>query len=73
VRTIEVLVKPNSSTSELEASEGHYVARVKAAPVDGKANEELIALIAAHFGLRRNQVRIRHGAGGRRKLVTLDD
>lgn len=73
MRTIEVLVKPNSATSALEAAEGHYVARVKAAPIDGKANDELIAMIAAHFGLRRNQVRIRHGAGGRRKLVMLDD
>jgi uncharacterized protein YggU (UPF0235/DUF167 family) len=74
VRTIEVWVKPNSAKAGLEpAPEGHYVARVKAAPVEGKANDELVALIAAHFGLRRSQVSLRHGASGRRKLVTLDD
>jgi uncharacterized protein YggU (UPF0235/DUF167 family) len=74
VRTIEVWVKPNSAKAGLEpTTEGHYVARVKAAPVEGKANDELVALIAAHFGLRRSQVSVRHGASGRRKLVTLDD
>jgi uncharacterized protein (TIGR00251 family) len=72
VRTIEVLVKPNSARAGIEqASDGRYIARVKAAPVDGKANDELIALIAAHFGLRKAQVSIRHGGSGRRKVVAL--
>jgi uncharacterized protein YggU (UPF0235/DUF167 family) len=44
---------------------------VKAAPVDGKADEELTALIATHFGLRKAQVRIRHGSTGRRKRIEL--
>ncbi len=74
MRTIEVWVKPNSTKAGLEAApEGHYVARVKSAPVEGKANDEVIAVIAKHFGLRRSQVSIRHGASGRRKLVSLDD
>ncbi len=74
MRTIEIWVKPNSATAALErATDGHYVVRVRAAPIDGKANEEALALIAAHFGLRRAQVHLRHGASGRRKLVTLDD
>ncbi len=74
MRTIEVWVKPNSTKVGLEATpEGHYVARVKSAPVEGKANDEVIAVIAEHFGLRRSQVSIRHGASGRRKLVSLDD
>lgn len=67
-------VKPNSTTAALEATaQGHYIARVKSAPVEGKANEELVALVARHFGLRRAQVSIRHGSAARRKLVTLDD
>ncbi len=74
MRTIEVWVKPNSAKAGLQATpDGRYVVRVKAAPIEGQANDELIAVIAAHFGLRRSQVSIRHGTGGRRKLVTLDD
>jgi uncharacterized protein YggU (UPF0235/DUF167 family) len=41
--------------------------------VDGKANAELIALVAEHFRCRRAQVTIRAGAGGRRKLVQIAD
>jgi uncharacterized protein (TIGR00251 family) len=53
--------------------DGTWLARVKAAPVDGKANDELIALIAQRFGLRKVQVSIRSGAAGRAKCVRIDD
>jgi uncharacterized protein YggU (UPF0235/DUF167 family) len=74
MRTIQVRVKPNARASELEqASDGTWQARLKAAPVDGKANAELIALVARHFGCPRAAVSIRHGATGRIKLVQIAD
>jgi uncharacterized protein YggU (UPF0235/DUF167 family) len=74
MRTIQVRVKPNARASVLEqASDGTWQARLKAAPVDGKANAELIALVARHFGCPRAAVSIRHGATGRIKLVRIDD
>jgi len=70
---IEVRVKPNSRGSSLEQVEdGTWLARVKAAPVDGKANEELIALVASRFGCRKSAVSIRIGASVRTKLVRID-
>ena len=52
--TIQVKVKPNSNTSELgQMADGTWLARIKSAPIDGKANEELIALVARHFGKRK--------------------
>ena len=70
---IRVKVKPGSRTSELvEAPDGSWVARVKSPPVDGKANEELVALIAARFGVAKSKVTIRSGAGGRMKLVDVE-
>ncbi|HET7096506.1 MAG TPA: DUF167 domain-containing protein [Casimicrobiaceae bacterium] len=69
---IEVRVKPNSRASTLEQGEdGKWVAHVKAAPVDGKANEELIALIASRFGCRKSAVSIKSGGSGRVKLVRI--
>jgi uncharacterized protein YggU (UPF0235/DUF167 family) len=63
---IQVKVKPNARSSVLEQVEGGtYVAQLKAAPVDGKANEELIALVARRFGCRKSDVSIRSGASGR--------
>jgi uncharacterized protein (TIGR00251 family) len=71
--TLRVKVKPNSRVSSLvQSSDGTWQARVKAPPVDGKANEELIALIAEHFKCRKASVTIRAGASGRDKLVKVE-
>ncbi len=72
MRTIQVKVKPNARTSALESQpDGTWLARIHAPPVDGKANEELIRLVAKHFGVRKADVTIRSGASGRLKLLTL--
>ena len=70
---IKVRVKPNSRVSTLdEQDDGTWLARIKSPPVDGKANAELVALIAQRFGLRKAQVSISSGAGARMKLVDID-
>jgi uncharacterized protein (TIGR00251 family) len=73
-RTLQVKVKPNARTSTLEqAEDGTWLAQLKAPPVDGKANAELIALVARRFGCRKADVSIRSGASGRTKLLSIDD
>ena len=70
---IKVKVKPHSRVSTLEqVSDRVWLARLKSAPVDGKANAELVALIAERFRCRNADVEIRSGAGGRMKLVRID-
>lgn len=72
-RALRVRVKPNARTSSLERQEdGTWVARVKSPPVDGKANEELVALVAERFGCPKSAVRVKAGAGGRMKLLEID-
>jgi uncharacterized protein (TIGR00251 family) len=67
-------VKPGARVSQLtRQADGTWLAQLKSPPVDGKANAELIALVAGEFGVRRAQVSIRSGAGGRRKLVAIQD
>ena len=73
MKTLSVKVKPNARASSLEQVDGAWLAQIKAPPVDGKANAELIALIAEKFGCRKNQVTIRAGASGRMKLVRIED
>jgi uncharacterized protein (TIGR00251 family) len=71
--TLRVKVKPNSRVASLvQVGDGTWQARVKAPPVDGKANEELIALVAEHFNCRKAAVLIRSGASGRVKLVKVE-
>lgn len=70
---IQVKVKPNARTSAIEAlADGTFLAMLKAPPVDGKANAELIALVARHFGIARSAVTIKAGAGARMKLVAVN-
>jgi uncharacterized protein (TIGR00251 family) len=70
---LRVKVKPNSRMSSLiQQADGSWQARLKAPPVDGKANDELVALIAAHFKCRKTAVVIKSGASGRTKLVSIE-
>jgi len=70
---LRVRVKPNSRSSSLvQEADGSWRAQLKAAPVDGKANAELIALIAAHFHCSKASVSIKSGGSGRSKLVRVD-
>jgi uncharacterized protein len=72
MRTLRLKVKPNSRQEKLEQlPDGSWVAHVKAPPVDGKANEALIALVARHFDLRKSQVTLKSGAGSRTKWLHL--
>ncbi len=75
MRTIQVKVKPNARISSLEESDssGLWRARVKSPPADGKANDELVALIAERFDCPKSAVSIRSGASGRMKLVKIED
>lgn len=71
-RVIQVQVKPGGRTSLLEeTSPGVWLARLKAQPIDGKANAELIGLVAKHFGVPKASVEIKSGASGRSKLVRI--
>jgi uncharacterized protein (TIGR00251 family) len=72
MQTIRVKVKPNARTSELTLKDdGTWLAKLKAPPVDGKANEELIRLVAEHFGVRKAEVTIKSGAASRLKLLEI--
>ncbi len=69
---LQIKVKPNARTSTLTKTEdGTWLAQLKAPPVDGKANEELIALVAQHFNCRKANVLIKSGTSGRMKVVTI--
>ena len=46
--------------------------RLAAPPVDGAANEALMALLAAELGVPRRSVRIVSGSGSRNKVVEVD-
>lgn len=70
---IQVKVKPNSRERALEVlADGSYLATLTSPPVDGKANAELVALVARHFKVPRSAVAIKSGASTRIKRLSID-
>jgi len=71
--TIRVKVSPGSRTSSLaEAVDGVWLARLKSPPIGGKANAELMTLIASHFGCARSAVSIKSGARNKLKMLRIE-
>ena len=70
--SLQVKVKPDARENRLEQGiDGIWLARIKAQPVDGKANAALIALVAEHFQVRKDQVSIKSGVSGRLKRLLI--
>ena len=63
-------VQPRASRNAFAGEHGDALKlRITAAPVDGKANAQLIAFLAEAFGVPRGNVELLSGASGRRKSI----
>ena len=73
-RRIRVRVRPRSGKRAVEvSSSGELTVSVLSPPEKGRANQEVVELLADHFGLPASRIRIVRGAGARLKLVELVD
>ncbi|MPM28509.1 hypothetical protein SDC9_75035 [bioreactor metagenome] len=70
---ITVRVTPRSSRNEVSEilADGTVKIRLTAAPVDGKANENLIEYLAKVLDINKSSIEIVAGMTGREKLVTI--
>lgn len=69
---IAVQVQPNAAASEVIGEmDGALKLRLKAPPIDGKANEALVKLVAGLLGVMKRDVEVTHGLSGRQKLVAV--
>lgn len=74
MRILQVKAKPNSRVSELtQQDDGTWLAQLKSPPVDGKANAELVELVARTFGCTKSSVTIKTGAGSKLKRIVVPD
>lgn len=70
---IQVKAKPNAQINKLEQhSEGQWSAQIKSPPVNGKANQKFMKLVASHFKCRKSEVSIKGGAMGWLKLIQIE-
>jgi uncharacterized protein (TIGR00251 family) len=66
----EVRVQPRASRSEIVGEqEGALRVRLAAPPVDGAANDALIALLADLLNIPKRDIRIVSGATSKRKII----
>ena len=69
---LNVRAQPRSSRSGLDGILGDAVkVRIKCAPVDGKANKELIETLAEVFGLAKSAVVFKSGETSKTKRILL--
>lgn len=70
--TIAVQVVPRATRNEVAGVQGDLLkVRITAPPVEGAANEALLAFLAKALGLRRRDVELVSGEHARRKLVRI--
>ena len=69
---LTVTVKPNAKeTTITEISPANYRVTLKAPPQDGKANTELIRVLAKHLHVPQSHVTITQGATAKIKRVEI--
>ena len=67
---VAVRVKPNARKNDVEKLDEHsFVVSVSAPPADGKANEQVIELLAEYFKKPKRSIVILRGVTGRRKVI----
>jgi uncharacterized protein len=69
---VPVHVVPRAAQQSLELEGGALRVRVLAPPVEGAANEAVIALMATRLRLPRRAVSIRRGARARQKVLAIE-
>jgi len=70
---LKVRVTPGARKSELVGQAGDRLrVRLQAPPVEGKANQALVRLLASELGLKKNRVRLTAGEKSREKTVLLE-
>ena len=70
---LNVRVHPRARNQEVQKiGEKEYRVRVLSPPSEGKANNEVIAVLASHFHLPPSRVKIVKGKKSRQKVVALE-
>lgn len=75
---ISIRITPNAKKTEIIGTDdtlfGESVMKIKVAtpPVEGKANKEVIAFLADHYGVAKSKVRIVSGDKSRNKIIDID-
>lgn len=69
---LQIQVQPRAKSDTIAGVIGDCLkVRLTAPPVDGRANEHLVAYLAKQFGVPRSHVVLERGASSKRKLLRI--
>lgn len=68
---ILIKVAPNSKIEEVIKDSDKLLVRVKEPPKEGKANKAVIRLLAKHFKVPQNSIRVISGLGSKNKVIEI--
>ena len=69
---LQLSVMPNAKRTEIDGlHDGALRVRLAAPPIDGRANEALVAWLAKSLGVARRNVEVLRGESSRRKQVAI--
>ena len=70
---LRIQVKPSSKTDEIiRDSDGSLKVKIRAQPIEGKANKYLVEFLAKKLGLSKSQVNLLKGESNSFKTLEID-
>jgi hypothetical protein len=66
-----IRVIPRAKQNKVVEEEGRVKVYLTAPPVEGRANQALIEVLAAHFQVRKGDIRIIRGGKSRDKIIEI--
>jgi uncharacterized protein len=70
---IKVKVKTGSKRTEIQPDDGGYTCLLKAKPIEGKANLELIKVLAKYLRTTQDNLVILKGIKSKNKVIQIED
>jgi len=68
---LQLRVTPRAKQTSIKVEGELIICRINAPPVDGKANDSVIALLSAALAIPKTQLVLRAGLAGRNKVVAV--
>jgi uncharacterized protein (TIGR00251 family) len=68
---IKVRVIPKARQNKIIEEGGSFKVYLTAPPVEGKANQALLQLLAEHYNVKKNKVKIISGEKSRNKIIEI--
>lgn len=69
---LSITVKTNARKTEVvNQADGSYKVSVNAPPIEGRANEAILEVLAEHFSVPKLRIHILRGERGKKKVIEI--